>query len=65
MAEATQLPTPEISLLVPAHNEQESLPAFLESVTAVLAQLATPYEIIFIDDGSTDGTLATTTPIQR
>jgi cellulose synthase/poly-beta-1,6-N-acetylglucosamine synthase-like glycosyltransferase len=45
---------PEISLLVPAHNEETTIRTNLHS----LLRLNYPhYEIIVIDDGSTDGTL--------
>ncbi|MCR5665606.1 MAG: glycosyltransferase family 2 protein [Eubacterium sp.] len=46
-----------ISLIVPCYNEEASLPMFYETLLAVLQQMARPYEILFINDGSTDGTL--------
>jgi glycosyltransferase involved in cell wall biosynthesis len=45
----------DISVVVPVYNEYDSLPALLEALTQVLEVLAHPYEIICIDDGSTDG----------
>lgn len=47
----------KISLIVPCYNEQEALPIFYEEVTKVLAQMACEYELIFVNDGSKDGTL--------
>lgn len=47
-----------ISLIVPCYNEQEALPVFYEEVTKVASKLSQDYEIIFIDDGSKDGTLS-------
>ena len=44
-----------ISVVIPLFNETESLDELHERLTAVLAEMATPYEILFIDDGSTDG----------
>ena len=46
-----------LSIVVPCYNEEETIPAFYQSITAVLLQLMknqdiTDYEIIFIDDGS-------------
>lgn len=45
-----------ISIIIPALNEAEALPELLERTNAVLEQLAQPYEILVIDDGSTDDT---------
>jgi glycosyltransferase involved in cell wall biosynthesis len=45
-----------ISLVIPVFNEEGNLVELHRRLTAVLTQLALPYEIIFIDDGSTDGT---------
>lgn len=47
---------PAISIVVPALNEVESLPHLHEELTDVLASLGKTYEIIVVDDGSTDGT---------
>ena len=45
-----------ISLVIPVFNEEGNLAELERRLTAVLKELALPYEIIFIDDGSTDGT---------
>lgn len=47
----------EISLIIPCYNEQESLPVFFEEVTKVLTEMACTYELLFVDDGSSDRTL--------
>lgn len=47
---------PLLSLVVPVFNEEEAVPIFLERVVPVLTALKIGYEIIFIDDGSTDRT---------
>jgi len=44
-----------ISVVVPLYNERPSLDVLYCRLAAVLAQVATRYEIIFVDDGSTDG----------
>lgn len=49
-------PSPFLSILIPVYNEAESIPLFLTSLRAVLKNKYT-YEVIFIDDGSTDKTL--------
>jgi len=43
--------------VVPAYNEQEVLPEFYRRTAAVLHGLGLPYEIVFVNDGSTDTTL--------
>jgi glycosyltransferase involved in cell wall biosynthesis len=50
------MPLPSLSIIVPVLNEEETIGFFLEGVRPVLASLDLDYEIIFIDDGSTDGT---------
>lgn len=44
-----------ISLVIPLYNEQESLGQLHGQIGAVMAGLKVPYEILFIDDGSRDG----------
>lgn len=44
-----------LSVLVPVYNEEESLPALCRELSASLSGLGRPYEVILIDDGSTDG----------
>ena len=48
----------KISLIVPCYNEQESLPLFYREVLSVLNEMACDYELIFVNDGSKDGTLS-------
>ncbi|MFQ5706470.1 MAG: glycosyltransferase family 2 protein [bacterium] len=45
----------KLSVVVPLFNEQESLVALHEQLAKVLCTLEKPVEILFIDDGSTDG----------
>ena len=44
----------ELSLVIPVYNEAESLPILHEEIVHTLRAVAVPYEIIFVDDGSTD-----------
>jgi glycosyltransferase involved in cell wall biosynthesis len=44
-----------LSVVVPVMNERESLEPLYSRLLAVLAGLGTGYEVIFVDDGSTDG----------
>lgn len=46
-----------LSVVVPCFNEQEAVPIFYDEVIKVLATLDAEYEIIFVDDGSSDQTL--------
>jgi len=47
---------PEISLVIPAHNEEESIEECVREAAGVLDKLDMPYEILVVDDGSSDGT---------
>ncbi len=47
-----------VSVVVPCYNEEGNLPELHRRLSAVLASLALPYEILIVDDGSTDGTWA-------
>src|SRR4051794_924722 len=51
------VPLPEISVVVPVFNEEESLPLLATELQDVLRALGRPCETIFVDDGSTDGSL--------
>ncbi len=47
-----------LSIIVPCYNEEEALPIFYETLIRTLHTISdVEYEILFIDDGSTDGTL--------
>ena len=46
---------PEISLVIPVFNEEESLPVLAVELCAALESTGKSYEILFVDDGSTDG----------
>src|SRR6266498_5144045 len=43
-----------LSIVIPVHNEEPSLLPLYDRLTAVLESLQKPYEILFIDDASTD-----------
>jgi len=47
--------TVQISVVIPLYNEEENLEALHSRLTRVLVDLGMPYEMIFIDDGSKDG----------
>jgi undecaprenyl-phosphate 4-deoxy-4-formamido-L-arabinose transferase len=49
--------TPEISVVIPVYNEEESLPSLFAALYPVMTKLARSFEIIFINDGSRDSSL--------
>ena len=48
---------PRVSLICPMYNEQENVQVFLSSITAILESCQVTYEIICVNDGSSDNTL--------
>lgn len=47
---------PRLSIVIPVCNEEGNIPELYERLSHTLHKTATPYEIIFIEDGSTDNT---------
>jgi glycosyltransferase involved in cell wall biosynthesis len=52
-----------VSVIIPLFNEEENVPLLQAELTAALAGI--DYEIIFVDDGSTDGTVARVVESER
>jgi dolichol-phosphate mannosyltransferase len=50
----------QISVVVPAYNEDESVPPLVREIAAAVRPLARSFEIIVVDDGSTDRTVEVT-----
>lgn len=46
----------ELTVLAPAHNEEENVDLLIEEVGAAIEPLGIPFEFIIVDDGSTDST---------
>ena len=55
-AEPSPSPAPKLSVVVALYNEEESVAQLHAALSTTLGDLAEPYELIFVDDGSTDGT---------
>ncbi|HDQ71791.1 MAG TPA: glycosyltransferase [Chloroflexi bacterium] len=49
--------TSTVSIVLPIYNEAEALPGLIREITAVFREMDRSYEIIAVDDGSTDGSL--------
>jgi glycosyltransferase involved in cell wall biosynthesis len=56
---------PQVSILVPAKDEVENLPAFVAQCETMIRASAVSYEVIVIDDGSRDGTAALLPQLMR
>lgn len=49
------LKIPELSAVIPVFNEEENLPVLAAEVQGAMQAIGRPYEVIYVDDGSTDG----------
>ena len=49
--------TPEVSFVVPVYNEEGNIERLYDELTTVAAEIGRAYEIIFVNDGSSDATL--------
>jgi undecaprenyl-phosphate 4-deoxy-4-formamido-L-arabinose transferase len=56
---------PEISVVIPVYNEEQSLPELHRRLDAALRSIGRGYEILYVDDGSSDGGLALLLDLQR
>ena len=50
--------TVDLSIVIPVYNEEENVPLLLEEIRAALESRRESYEVICVDDASTDGSLA-------
>src|SRR5688500_17074871 len=48
---------PDLSLIIPVYNEAENLPLLYDSIKQVMQPIKQKWEVIFVDDGSIDGSL--------
>jgi dolichol-phosphate mannosyltransferase len=58
MNEQVKGSVPEVSVVVPVFNEEHNIPLMLERLRKVFAQMQLSYEVVMVDDGSRDGSLA-------
>jgi len=54
---------PELSLVVPVYNEEGNVAPLHAELTRIARETGRPYEILFVNDGSRDGTLARLTAL--
>jgi len=59
------LEKPVLSIVVPLHNEEESVGPLYHSIRSACAALERPYEIVFVEDGSHDRTFELLKQIHR
>ncbi|MDP6335052.1 MAG: glycosyltransferase family 2 protein [Nitrospinaceae bacterium] len=55
MTELTNSRKPEISIVIPVYNERENMVLLDEEITRHMQPLNKDYEVVLVDDGSTDG----------
>jgi dolichyl-phosphate beta-glucosyltransferase len=56
---------PELSIVIPAYNEEARLPGSLSQISAYIGTSGRPTEVIVVDDGSTDRTAAVAESYRR
>ena len=56
---------PSISIIVPVFNEAQTLKPLYYQIRDVFSTMGTLYEIVFVDDGSTDGSFAVMEELYR
>ncbi len=58
-------PEPRLSVVIPVFNEEDNIAPLLEELLPVLKDLNVPFEIIVVDDGSTDHSWAILQSLQK
>jgi glycosyltransferase involved in cell wall biosynthesis len=61
----TSQPSLDLSVVLPVYNEEAPLPGVIPELSGVLRSLGHSYEIIAVDDGSTDNTMAVLRRLQE
>lgn len=51
------------SIIVPVFDEEENVPVLHERITAAMSTIGTTYEVVYVDDGSRDGSFARLTDV--
>ena len=56
MSRQSSVDRPDLSIVIPAHNESSRILPYLQQITDYFLYWNRPYEVLVVDDGSTDGT---------
>jgi len=62
---AVSADSPDLSLVIPVYNERENLSPLLAEISGALNGAGRSYEVVAVDDGSTDGSLETLKTLKR
>ena len=65
LPESTPVPTLDLSIVIPVYNEAGSLPELYTELVTVLSELDLRYEILAVDDGSRDDSVAVLRRLQE
>lgn len=57
--------TPDISIVIPIYNEEKNISLLYERIRGACDPAGIPYEILMVDDGSTDGTYEIVSALHR
>ncbi len=58
MTEAGVKARPQIGVVIPVYNEADNIEGLVRRLVPVLERVSTSFEVVFVDDGSRDGTMA-------
>lgn len=59
------IPAPEVSIVIPCHDESAGLPALFSALLPIISATAPQFEIVAVNDGSTDDTLQQLLALQK
>ena len=48
--------SPGVSIIIPVHNEEENIQPLQQAINSAFKDVEYSYEVIWVNDGSTDGT---------
>jgi glycosyltransferase involved in cell wall biosynthesis len=65
IAAPNNTPRPNLSIIVPMYNEQESVTPLYRAIVKAVVPIGRPFEMVFVDDGSKDRTVEVATELAR
>jgi predicted phosphoribosyltransferase len=63
--EGTGMTAPTFTVVAPIYNELENIPELYQRIRDVMDRTGEPWELILVDDGSTDGSTETAAHVSR